>query len=321
MRPPEFWQRGGWQAAALTPFEIITARMTARRVARPGWQAPVPVICCGNASVGGTGKTPLALDILSRLQARGVAAHALLRGHGGGSRGVTRVDPLRHDAAAVGDEALLLAEAAPWGVGADRGEAARRAVASGAAALVMDDGLQNPTLRKDASILLIDGAAGFGNGRLLPAGPLREPVLSAASRCRLAVLIGDDRHGARAALPQALPVLRANLTPGPDMQAMAGNRVMAFAGIGRPNKFFDTLSEAGVAVVAAVPFPDHHPYTMRQVNALRRRAEAAGAALVTTAKDYARLPAGWRAGIIPLRVVLTWEDEAAFDAQLLEFVP
>ena len=165
----------------LAPAAAVVAAITARRVARPGWRAPVPVICCGNATAGGAGKTTLALDLGARLAQRRVAF--LTRGHGGRARGVHLVDPSRDGAALVGDEALLLAEARPTWVAADRAAGARAAVAAGAGVLVMDDGLQNPTLAKDLSFLVIDGGTGFGNGRVMPAGPLREPVATAAVRC------------------------------------------------------------------------------------------------------------------------------------------
>ncbi len=308
MKPPTFWQNGGWPAQLLSPLEAITARITAARVARPGWVAPVPVICIGNATVGGTGKTPLCLDMLARLRARGVDAHALTRGHGGAARGVVRVDPAVHDARAVGDEALLLASVAPTWTGADRGASARAAVHAGAQALVMDDGLQNPTLVHDTGVLVIDGAVGFGNGHLLPAGPLREPVAAAASRCAVAVLIGADETGALAALPAGLAVLRAAMVPGAAMRALAGARVVAFAGIGRPAKFFASLRQAGVDIVHEAAFLDHHVYTARELARLRLQAKSLRAALVTTAKDYARLDAVARDGVVPLGIELAWDD-------------
>jgi tetraacyldisaccharide 4'-kinase len=319
MRAPGFWQHGGWQADLLSPLELLTARLTARRMARAGWTANVPVICAGNATVGGSGKTPLCLDILARLRGRGVDAHALTRGHGGAARMVTRADPARHAAADIGDEALLLAGAAPCWVGADRAASARAAIAAGARALVMDDGLQNPTLRKDFSFLTIDGGAGFGNHRLLPAGPLREPVETAAARCRAAVLIGSDFTGVIDALPHTLPVLRAHMQPGPAMQALAGKPVLAFAGIGRPAKFFSTLAQAGISPLAEISFADHHRYTARDLDRLRAR--AAGAALVTTTKDFARIPPAGRQGITPLDAALAWDNAAMFDALLKHLVP
>ena len=313
MRPPRFWAADGpaWPGVVLAPLGGLVAAVTARRVARGGWRAPVPVLCVGNASVGGSGKTVVALDLAARLAAAGRAPHVLLRGYGGTVRGVRRVaaeDP----AALVGDEAKLLAAVAPTWVGADRATSARAAVAAGAGVLVLDDGLQNPGLVKDAALLVVDGGAGFGNGRVLPAGPLRENAAAAAARCAAMVLIGEDRH--RVAARIGLPVLRARLAVA-DAAAWRGARVLAFAGIGRPEKFFASLREAGAELVGRTPFPDHHPYTAREIAALRARAAAAGAVLATTAKDAARLgPAADCVRV--LRVALAWETPEAIAALL-----
>ncbi len=321
MRAPRFWRHDAAPLvpALLSPFSRLTAAATARRVSRPGWRASVPVLCCGNVTVGGSGKTTLALDLLRRLTERGAAPHALLRGYGGAARGVRRVLP-DDDAAETGDEAQLLARLAPTWTGADRAAAARAAVAAGAGALVLDDGLQNATLRKDASLLVIDGGFGFGNGRVLPAGPLREPVAAGAARCRAAVLIGDDQAGAAAALPPALPVLRARLVPGPATMTLRGRRVLAFAGIGRPEKFFATLREAGAELVGGVPFADHHRFAARELDALVRDAQRLGAVLTTTAKDAVRLPPAVRDAVFVADVVLDWETPEEIEAILDEIV-
>jgi tetraacyldisaccharide 4'-kinase len=321
MKPPDFWMTGGLPAALLAPAGAITARLTARRVARPGWRAPVPVLCAGNPTVGGSGKTPLTLDWAARLSARGINVHILTRGHGGATHRPTRVDPNRHTAADVGDEALLLADAAPTWVGIDRAATARAAVQSGAAALLLDDGLQNATLHKDFSALVIDGGIGFSNNRLLPAGPLREPVAAAAARCQLAVMVGADRTAAAAILPISLPIMQARLAAEPDMAALAGQRVVAFAGIGRPGKFFLSLQEAGIALAETTSFPDHHVYRPREIATLRERAAALGVKLVTTWKDFVRLPASERAAIQPLGAALAWANEPAIDALLRKVVP
>lgn len=309
--PPAFWRHGegGLAASALAPAAFAVGRIAARRAARPGMPAAVPVFCCGNATVGGTGKTILALELLARLRARGLTAHALTRGHGGAvGGGVLRADLALHDAARIGDEALLLAAEAPTWVGADRRAAALAAAAAGADALVMDDGLQNPRLAKDAAFLLVDGPAGFGNGRLLPAGPLREDPRRAAARCRAVVLVGEDRTGAARLLAGIAPVLRATLAPDDAaIEVLRGRRVIAFAGIGRPGKFFDGLAGAGVALADAVPFPDHHMFSPDELAGLARRA-AGGAVLATTPKDAVRLPAAFRARVVVVGVRFAWAD-------------
>jgi tetraacyldisaccharide 4'-kinase len=315
MRAPEFWVRDGWLPRLLAPASLVTGWMTARRAARPGWRAPVPIFCCGNATVGGSGKTTVALDLLRRLQSRALTPHALLRGYGGREAGPLRVDPERHDAAEVGDEALLLAACAPTWIAADRAAGARAAVAAGASAIVMDDGLQNPGLLKTCSLLVVDGGAGFGNGRLLPAGPLREPVAAAAARCQAAVLIGEDAKGARSALQEGFPVLVASLVQ--DLEDLApGADYFAFAGIGRPEKFFAGLRASGVSLGATQAFPDHHAYDERDLTRLLERGAAAKARLVTTPKDAVRLPPPWRKRVDVAGVTLRWQDPDQIEALL-----
>jgi len=317
MRAPDFWRRDGLPARLLAPAGAAYAAVTARRMARPGWRAPVPVICCGNATAGGAGKTTLALEVQARLAARRVAF--LTRGHGGRVTGVHRVDAARDDAALVGDEALLLAARAPTFVAADRAAGARAAVAAGAGVLVMDDGLQNPGLAKDLSLLVVDGASGFGNGRVMPAGPLREPVGAAAARAAAAVLIGEDVSGARIALPPALPVLCARLVQ--EVGDLVGRRVFAFAGIGLPDRFFAGLREAGLVLAETQAFADHHPYTPDEVSRLLARADRLQALAVTTPKDAVRLPPGLARRVRAVGVHLLWEDPAALDALLARVPP
>ncbi len=294
----------------LAAAALLWASLTARRVAKPGFTAGVPVICCGNVGVGGSGKTPLAIDIATRLTARGLTPALLTRGHGGSRVEAGRVDPTTDTAAEVGDEALLLAQAGPVWRGRDRAETARLAMAQGADVLVLDDGLQNPTLAKTAALMVIDGGYGFGNGHVLPYGPLRESVAAAAARCCAALT----------QLPPSLPVLRAELQPNAADLAALPPRILAFAGIGRPEKFFTTLAEAGHTPVETRSFGDHRPYTEADMFALRAHAAALGAGLVTTAKDYVRLPEAWRGGVAVLRVTLRWQDEAALSALLDDIV-
>ncbi|HEY8612413.1 MAG TPA: tetraacyldisaccharide 4'-kinase [Roseomonas sp.] len=318
MRAPDFWTGDGSGIAPilLSPIAALYASATARRVAKPGWRAPVPVICCGNATAGGAGKTSLALDLGQRLANRGVAVHFLTRGYGGTLRGPVRVEPGKHDSQAVGDEALLLAALHPTWVAADRAAGARMAVEAGAQAIVMDDGLQNPTLEKDLSFLTIDGSYGFGNGRVIPAGPLREPVEAAVSRSQAAVLIGDDECDAQAKLPPRMPVLRARTVPGPEAAQLRGQPVFAFCGIANPRKFFATLSEAGAIIAGRAPYADHYPYDAGDLRELMAEADRLRAIPVTTRKDFVRIPPAFRARVTVVTVTLAWDEPAQLEAML-----
>jgi tetraacyldisaccharide 4'-kinase len=318
MRAPEFWSGGGGGLAPilLSPFSALYAAATARRMAQPGWQAPIPVICCGNATAGGAGKTTVALDIGRRLGNRGIGAHFLLRGYGGRIKGPARVDTAQHDSTAVGDEALLLAAERPTWVAADRAAGARAAIAAGAQAIVMDDGLQNPTLEKDLSLLVIDGSSGFGNGRVIPAGPLREPVAAAAARCNVAILIGEDETNALAQLPPGLPVLRASLKPGPEAELLAGQPIFAFCGIANPRKFFATLQEAGAFLAGRQSYADHYPFDEGDLRDLLAEADRLRATPVTTRKDFVRIPPAFRNRVTVVTVQLEWEEPAAIEGLL-----
>lgn len=322
MRAPDFWQRRrDWRSLLLSPAATAygwAARCRARSV-QP-WTATVPVICIGNLVAGGAGKTPVALSVMAMLQRQGIAAHFLTRGHGGKLIGPVRVDPGAHDAADVGDEPLLLAEAAPTWVAGDRVAGAQAAIAAGARAIVMDDGFQNPSLAKSLSLIVVDGGYGFGNGLLLPAGPLRETVAEGLAHAQAVVLIGEDRTSAAAQVGNALPILHARLTPAPGSDPggtdLSGRRVLAFAGIGRPEKFFESLREAGAEIAESKLFPDHHPYSAAEIDAILQQARAAGLLPVTTRKDWVRLPPDRRDGIAVLDITLTWQDEAALTALL-----
>jgi tetraacyldisaccharide 4'-kinase len=314
MQAPEFWRHRGWRALALEPAAQAYAVAGALRhaLALPV-RAPVPVLCVGNLVAGGAGKTPVTLELARLLAVDGHRPHILTRGYGGALSGPVRVDPKTHDFRAVGDEALLLAAAAPTWVARDRPAGARTAAAAGAGLILMDDGLQNPSLIKDLALMVVDGGYGFGNGRVMPAGPLRESPTRGLGRAQAAVLIGEDTVGIGTDLAQRLPVARARLVPSGDAAPWHGRRVVAFAGIGRPQKFFDSLAALGVELIAGIGFPDHHPYRPGEMVELLREAEQAGAAAVTTTKDWVRLPADLRARVETLPVRLAWagpDDEA-----------
>ena len=310
MRAPEFWGRdAGWQAALLAPLAGLYALAARARQRKPGWMAPVPVICVGNLVVGGAGKTPAALAIQHYLGERGLAAHFLSRGHGGRLPGPLRVDPERHSAADVGDEPLLLAAQAPAWIARDRAAGAKAAIAGGAPALILDDGFQNPGLEKTVSLIVVDGGYGFGNGRVLPAGPLRETVEDGLARAQAVVLVGEDVTGTAERLAGRLPVLTARLEPGAG-QALEGRRLLAFAGIGRPEKFFATLRQNGAELVETTAYPDHHPYDPAEIDTLVRRARSQEAVPITTRKDWVRLTAEQKRQIEVLDIQLVWDDPA-----------
>jgi tetraacyldisaccharide 4'-kinase len=326
LRAPDFWSRAASPLASLlAPLGLAYgAAGRLRETLTTPRRLPVPVICVGNATAGGAGKTPVALALAAFLQARGRAPHFLSRGYGGGAgSGPLRVDAEGQDFRAVGDEALLLARQAPCWIGADRRAGARAAIAAGAELLVMDDGLQNPSLAKDFSLLVIDGPYGIGNGRLIPAGPLREPLARALARVQAAAIVGEDAHRLGERLAARIPVLRAELVAR-DSAAWRGRRVLAFAGIGRPAKFFATLEALGCELVARRAFPDHHPYTEDEAMRLVEAASAERATPVTTEKDFVRLPPEARRMVEALPVAIQWRDErtlAALLAPLLARAP
>jgi tetraacyldisaccharide 4'-kinase len=319
VKAPDFWAENGIAPRLLQPFGLMIQAGAAirRRVTTPHMM-DIPVICVGNLVVGGAGKTPVALALASVLRQGRATVAFLSRGHGGRLDGPIKVDPSVHVAVDVGDEALLLAESAPTWVSRDRAKGAVAARAGGAGLIIMDDGFQNPGLHKTFSLVVVDGAVGFGNRRVLPAGPLREPVESGLARADGVILIGEDRTGAAASLPAELPLLRARIVPRPSNRLPAGARVLGFAGIGRPAKFHESLKELGLDVTGFQGFPDHHVFTKAEIQALLDRARVEEAIVVTTAKDHVRLPEADRSRIERLDITLNWQDEAALSALLRE---
>lgn len=322
MRSPRFWEMEGWLSVVLAPLSLLwaTGGRLHRALANP-YQAAIPVICVGNLVVGGTGKTPVTLAIAEYLKSQGMRPHLLSRGYGATAKGPTLVDPQRHDATKVGDEALLLAAVAPTWVSGNRAASARAAEAAGATCLILDDGLQNPTLEKDLSLIVVDGGYGFGNGHLVPAGPLREPIKEGLRRASAVVLVGRDGTRVEQTLAKRVPVLRGRLVPTDSLEVLADKRLLAFAGIGRPTKFFEMLSEAGLTVVKAYDFSDHHPYREAEVEALLETAAALDAVPVTTAKDAIRLSARLRERVHIIPVQFLWEDADAITAMLHSVLP
>lgn len=312
MRAPDFWATRGPLARLLAPAGMLwrLGVELERRFAKTQ-RASLPILCVGNLVAGGAGKTPTALALGAALRARGRTVHFLTRGYGGRIAGPVRVERDRHSAHDVGDEALLLAAEAPTWVARDRIAGAAAAAAAGADIVVMDDGFQNHRIAKDLSLLVVDGGYGIGNGRLIPAGPLRESVEDGLARANAVVLIGADTFGLTPTLGARLPVLTARLVPDAGLRKYAGRSVVAFAGIGRPAKFVATLREAGCDVVITREFPDHHPYTPDEIMEICEMADAMGAVPMTTEKDSVRIPAEARTMVQIVRVTLEWDDPAA----------
>ncbi len=307
----------------LTPFGWIAAALTARRIATTTPVDPgAPVICVGNLTVGGTGKTPIVRELLTRLARRGLAAHALSRGYGGSLNGPVRVDSALHTARDVGDEPLMLAADAPVWISRDRPQGAWAAVEAGADVIVMDDGHQNPTLKKTLSLVVVDGETRdnewpFGDGAVFPAGPMREPLAAGLARASAVILLMPadlaEPDPALVKLLAGVPVLIARLEPA---AAPPAGRILAFAGIGKPWKVERSLIAAGANLADFIRFGDHQPYDDATLTTLAGQAEAAGATLLTTEKDWARLPPAWRERIVAWPVKARFEDEPALDALL-----
>jgi len=288
-------------------------------------RAPIPVLCVGNLTAGGAGKSPMVAALMQRLSDRGVLAHIVSRGYGGRTKGPHLVDYETDSVADVGDEPLMLSSYGPVWVSRDRAAGARAAAEAGAKMVILDDGFQNPGLVKDASIIMVDAGQGFGNGRVIPSGPLREPVAEGLDRADLTVLVGDDQ--AREATLRAWPILRekpllgASLNPRKTGLSLEKVRVIAFAGIGRPEKFFQTVRDMGAVISATHGFADHQVYDRKILQRLVREARDTNAILVTTEKDAVRLPQAFRDQAFTVPICLEPEDWAPVDAVLNRICP
>jgi len=318
-RTPSFWTRSGPLSTCLLPISWLygLGGRLRRSLVTPA-ATPGPVICVGNAVAGGAGKTPVSLSIASMLKQHGRRPAFLTRGYGGRQKGPVRVDLARHDVADVGDEALLLARLAPTVVAANRRAGAAEAFSLGAEIVIMDDGYQNPSLAKALSLLVVDGNYGFGNGRVIPAGPLREPATEAVARADAVVLFGEDSGNVLRQIPAGIPVLRARLEPASGAGKFRHKRVVAFAGIGHPEKFFQTLTTLNCEIIERYAFPDHHAYDPDEIMRLVETADRTDAVLVTTAKDHVRLSAEAKPMVAVLEVMVAWQDGQALETLIAD---
>lgn len=312
MKAPQFWEEQGLIPIILKPFAKIYQWLGEWRwnLVTP-MEMPIPLICIGNVVAGGAGKTPVALALGELLRAKNIPFHYISRGYGGKTQATPLCVTPRHSAAEVGDEPLLLSKMAPCWVGKDRKSAATKALRAGAQMLVMDDGYQNPALNKSLSLLVIDGAYGIGNGRVMPAGPLRETLEAALTRADAVIFVGKDQHGLRHRIPPHIPQFSGHLEPQTPLSRLS-QPVLAFAGIGRPQKFFTMLQNAGVVIAETQSFPDHHQYTEKDIEALKQRATALQATLTCTTKDAVKLPTLPAETLQVVEIAFRFEDLRGF---------
>lgn len=313
MKTPSFWHSRNWMSTALLPAAALYRLGMRLRQAQSPALLPVPVICIGNLTAGGAGKTPVAIAVGKRLKDKGVNAFFLSRGYGGGAYGPLLVNPHIHTARRVGDEPLLLARTLPTVIAKNRLEGARFAIESGARAIVMDDGFQNLSLAKTLSILVVNGEVGFGNGRLLPAGPLREPAAEGFARADAVIVI--DGANAMPEIPVSLPRITATLAP-TSARDITGKVVIAFCGIAYPQRFYRTAETLGANIVSTVSFSDHYLYEDSDMRKLVAAARKESALLITTAKDAVRLTPAWRPLVTTVDIALAFKEPQALDALL-----
>ena len=318
MHAPPFWYdqtQAKFKLAAklLAPFGKVYGWVVEKRF---DFYYPVPlarpVICVGNLTTGGAGKTPVVMSLVTLLQDAGYNPHILTRGYGGAEEGPLQVSPGRDTAADVGDEALQLVEKAPTWVATSRPLGAQAAIDTGATIIIMDDGYQNPGIHKDFALVVVDGTVGFGNGLVMPAGPLREDIAKGIGRAHAVVIVGEDKAGVADEIRKHndIPVFSAQLRPDAENPDLFGKPVFAFAGIGRPEKFRDSLIAAGAMLEGWGSFPDHCAYVDEDLRELVAAAEAKNAIIVTTAKDHVRLPSALKAKVRKFTVHLQWQDSA-----------
>ena len=319
MKTPSFWHADGFIPKLLEPLaQLYKCLSFLERSLRSKTKIDVPVLCIGNLVSGGAGKTPIALSIGQKLNAKHNISF-LTRGYGGIEAGPIEVNPDEHSSYEVGDEALLLSEVGPTWVSRNRIAGAIAAKNAGFEIVIMDDGFQHTSLVKTLSFVIIDGPYGFGNGRLIPAGPLREPIYSGLKRADIIVLVGEVNPSIIELLPNNKPLLRASLVPAEMGTQLSNNNVIGFAGIGRPTKFLETLEKMGLNIIDFVAFPDHYRFRESEIRELYEKATEVDAILVTTFKDMKRVPKSVAHLCQPIGITVVWEDDSEIQ-QLLDSV-
>ena len=307
MKTPKYWQTHNFISVALSPIGALYALATKVRLKlKKPYEAGVPVICVGNISAGGVGKTPVSMALAEILIAQGKHPFFISRGYGGKLSGVL-VDKAKHTPKDVGDESLILSSVAPCVVCHNRAKAAQIAVQNGADILIMDDGFQNPSLKKDISFLVFNGEIGIGNGLIIPAGPLRESLKSGLKRADAVIFIGDDKHNLLSKINK--PVLHVAVKEQSPLHQ--NTDVVAFAGIGYPKKFYDSLQKCGLTVVNAYDFPDHHFYTKDELKHIIKKASKKGLPIYTTLKDYVKIPPQMQNNFNVLHIKAEFENQNA----------
>lgn len=308
MKTPDFWNSDNLLSDLLCPPGWIYALATRLRLRfKKSRKAACPVICIGNLTAGGTGKTPVSVSVASLLQQAGKNPFFVTRGYGGKSRNIF-ADPTLYDVRQTGDESLLLAHQAQTVINPDRAQGAELAIQNGADVIIMDDGFQNPGLYKDLSLLVFDGAVGIGNGRYIPSGPLRENFAAGLKRAQAAVILGEDKHNLAKRLKK-LPVFYGRIKALPP--ELPPQNIIAFAGIGRPQKFYNSLQELGFTLIKTFDFGDHHFYTEDELQNLLHEAHYFNAKLFTTAKDFVKIPAKLQPHFNVLEISVEWENPQA----------
>lgn len=312
MKTPKYWQSNSFISKLLTPLGYIYGALTGLRIKlKKPKKAEIPVICIGNITAGGTGKTPVSISVAKLLSGEMFHPYFVSRGYGGKLQNVI-VNNKKHTARDVGDEPLLLSAQAPVVVNADRYKAAQTATEQGADVVIMDDGFQNPGLHKDLSFLVFDGHYGIGNGKIIPAGPLRETLENGIKRADAVIILGKDKHNL--AQRCGLPVFFGHTEAA---QTTINNQdAIAFAGIGHPQKFYHTLKQQGFNVVKTIDFPDHHFYTREELDAIVKEAQKLNAQIYTTGKDFVKIPPLYSQDINVLEIAVVWDKPE----ELLNFI-